>query len=331
MIDLHLHLDGSLSKEDFIVLSRKEKIGLGKDFPNNIYVSNDCPSLEVYLERFDLPLKLLQKPENLTFATRSLVLRLAQMGFIYAEIRFAPLLHTREGMSQLKAVQAAIQGLKEGLHMTKGFSANLILCCMRHASEKENLETIEVAKKLRRHHVVAVDLAGAEALHPGTYYKKIYDLARKYRLNITIHSGEATGSEEIIMALDNGAMRIGHGVHLSLDDESIARVKERSVCFEFCPTSNLQTKSLKSYSDVPLRKFLEKGIPVTINSDNMTVSDTDAIRDMKEMVKAFKLTKEEVHHLIETSIKHSFAGFFTKKKLLSRLNSKFDTYYQSVK
>jgi adenosine deaminase len=331
MIDLHLHLDGSLSKEDFIVLSRKDKVPLGKNFPNNIYVPDDCPSLEVYLERFDLPLTLLQKAENLTFATRSLVLRLAELGFIYAEIRFAPVLHTREGMSQLQAAQAAIAGLKEGLHMTKGFSANLILCCMRHASEKENLETIKVAKKLRYHHVVAVDLAGAEALHPGSYYKKIYELAQKYRLNITIHSGEATGSEEIMMALDNGAQRIGHGVHLSLDEQSVVRVLSRPVCFEFCPTSNLQTKSLKKYSDVPLRKFIEKRIPVTINSDNMTVSNTDAIQDMKQMVKAFSLTREEVYKLVETAIKYSFASFFTKKKLISRLRKNFESYYQNIK
>ncbi|HPS18810.1 MAG TPA: adenosine deaminase, partial [Bacilli bacterium] len=303
MIDLHLHLDGSLSKEDFVVLSRKDNVDLGKDFPNNIYVSKDCPSLETYLERFDLPLKLLQKPENLTFVTRSLVIRLAQMGYIYAEIRFAPVLHTLAGMSQFEAVQAAIDGLKEGLHMSKGFSANLILCCMRHASEKDNLETINVAKNLRHHHVVAVDLAGAEALHPGSYYKNIFNLAKKYRLNITFHSGEATGSDEIMMGLDNGTQRIGHGVHLSLDDNSVSRVLAKPVCFEFCPTSNLHTKSLKTYHDVPLRKFMERGIPVTINSDNMTVSDTDAIKDMREMVKTFKLTKQEVYHLLETSIK----------------------------
>jgi len=253
------------------------------------------------------------------------------MGFIYAEIRFAPVLHTREGMSQLQAAQAAIDGLKEGLHMTKGFSANLILCCMRHATEKENMETIEVAKKLRHHHVVAVDLAGAEALHPGTYYKKIFALAQKYRLNITIHSGEATGSDEIIMALNNGAQRIGHGVHLSLDEQSVARVLSRPVCFEFCPTSNLHTKSLKGYDDVPLRQFIEKGIPVTINSDNMTVSNTDAIMDMKQMVKTFSLSRKEVYALIETAIKYSFASFFTKKKLINRLNKNFESYYQKIK
>ena len=102
-----------------------------------------------------------------------------------------------------------------------------------------------------------------------------------------------------MMAIDNGAMRIGHGVHLSLDDETVNRVKENNICFEFCPLSNLQTKSLKTYEDVPLRKFMERGIDVTINSDNMTVSNTDAIAEMKTMVKTFNLTKEEVKKNIE--------------------------------
>ena len=149
-------------------------------------------------------------------------------------------------------------------------------------------------------------------------------------MNITIHSGEATGNEEIMMALNNGAQRIGHGVHLSLDEQSVNRVLSRPVCFEFCPTSNLQTKSLKGYSDVPLRKFIEKSIPVTINSDNMTVSNTDAIQDMKQMVKTFSLTKEEVYKLLETAINYSFASFFTKKKLISRLKKNFESYYQKI-
>jgi len=330
MIDLHLHLDGSLSKEDFIVLARKENIQLGPDFPHSIYISDDCPSLEDYLRRFDLPLKLLQSPENLTFVTRSLVIRLASMGFIYAEIRFAPLLHTQAGMSQCQAVQAAIDGLKEGLHMTKGFDANLILCCMRHASEKENLQTIEMANEFAHHKVVAVDLAGAEALHPGSYYKKIYDRAKRYHLNITIHSGEATGSDEVMMALDNGAKRIGHGVHLSLDEKTISRVIKSGVCFEFCPTSNLQTKSLKTYQEVPLRQFMSHGIPVTINSDNMTVSHTDAIREMAEMVKAFNLNKDEVYQLLSTSVKYAFVSRYKKHYLTKQLNKSFDSYYQKV-
>ncbi len=331
MIDLHLHLDGSLSEEDFIYLSKKYNVDLGKDFPNNIYVPADCPSLEDYLKRFDLPLLLLQTEEALEYAIKSLVRRLYNLGFIYAEIRYAPLLHTQKGMSQMDAAQAVLRGLNEVLKECPGFDANLILCCMRHAPEELNMETVEIANKLKGTRVVAVDLAGAEALHPFNYFEKIFKKAEDYGLNITIHGGEATGNDEVMMAIDGGAMRIGHGVHLSLDNCSVKKVLDNDVCFEFCPLSNLQTKSLKTYNDVPLRKFMERGIDVTINSDNMTVSNTNAIKEMAIMVKTFDLTKDEVKKLICNSIKHSFVENDVQEKLYQRMNEVFDSYYEKVK
>ena len=330
MIDLHLHLDGSLSPMDCIYLAEKYSVDLGKDFPSNLFVPSDCPSLEEYLTKFELPLKLLQDRDALKFATYSLVTRLAKMNYIYAEIRFAPLLHLEHGMSQYDAVKAALDGLEEGLQDSPDFEANLILCCMRHASMELNKETIEVARQFKGTRVVAVDLAGAERLHPSSYYKEVFDLAKKYELNITIHAGEATGSDEIMMALDNGAMRIGHGVHLSLDKETIQRVKEKNTCFEFCPTSNLQTKSLLKYEDVPLRRFMENNIPVTINSDNMTVSNVTAISEMGMMKKVFNLSKEEVLGLLSNSINYAFCSPEVKTKLKEKLANRIDEYYNNL-
>ena len=331
MIDLHLHLDGSLSQEDYIYLSKKYNIPLGDDFPDNIYVPADCPSLEDYLKRFELSGKLLQTKESLEYVTKSLVKRLYNLGYIYAEIRFAPLLHLEKGMSQQDAAEAALKGLEEGLKECPGFDANLILCCMRHSPEEINMETIEVANRLKGTKVVAVDLAGAEALHPSSYYSKIFQKAKEYRLNITIHAGEATGSDEILMALDNGAMRIGHGVHLSLDPETVRIIKEQNTCFEFCPTSNLQTKSLKTYQDVPLRKFMELGIPVTINSDNMTVSNTDVPIELTHMVETFDLSKDEVKHLFLTSIKYAFTDEKNKERLRKLIDEKIDEFYLKIR
>ena len=328
MIDLHLHLDGSIGILDYIHMSDKYGIELGDNFPLNAFVNEHCRSLGEYLEKFELPTRFLQTREALEYVTRALVVRLYQMGYIYAEIRFAPCLHTQAGLKQTEVVETVLQGLQNGLDKCPGFEANLILCCMRHVSETVNLETIEVAKKFKGTRVVAVDLAGDEVLHPCSYYKKIFDLAKKYELNITIHAGEATGSDEIMMALDNGATRIGHGVHLSLDKETINRVKENNICFEFCPTSNLQTKSLPSYKDVPLLQFLENEIPVTINSDNMTVSSTDAISEMKKMVETFNLSKKDVKALLTNSINHSFTSEEVKKKLKEKLASKIDEYYE---
>lgn len=327
MIDLHLHLDGSLSKEDFIYLADKQNINLGNDFPNNIYVSKDCKSLEEYLEKFDLPLKLMQTSEALEYCTYSLVTRLYELGYIYAEIRYAPLLHLEQGLTMSQVVEATIRGLKKGLLETKNFDANLILCCMRHAPKELNLETVEMANTYKNDKVVAVDLAGAEALHPSSYFKEVFDLAKQYKLNITIHAGEATGSDEIMQAIDNGAMRIGHGVHLSLDEHSISKVKEHNICFEFCPTSNLQTKSLKTYNDVPIEDFFDNDIPFTINADNMTVSNVTAIEDTKEMIKTFDLNLGQVRKILNNSIKYSFASLKTKIELQKALETRLNEYF----
>ena len=330
MIDLHLHLDGSLSLEDFKYLAERNHVDLGENFPKNVYVPNDCKSLEEYLTRFDLPCSLLQDEFSIAYVTASLVNRLYNAGYIYAEIRFAPQLHTNKGLTQMDAALAALDGLESALKECEGFEANLILCCMRHAEESVNIETIEVAHKLKGTRVVAVDLAGAEALHPCSYYKNVFDLAKKYGLNITIHGGEATGSDEVMMALDNGAKRIGHGVHLKVNSPDGDRCVACRTCFEFCPTSNLQTKSLKSYSDVPLRAFMEKGIDVTINSDNMTVSNTDVYQEFAHLYQTFNLSKRDVYQLLKNSIKHAFIDLELKNRLLVKLDERIDKFYSQI-
>ena len=329
MIDLHLHLDGSLSEQDFLYLAKKDGISLGNDFPNNIYVPMNCKSLEEYLMRFDLPLKLLQSKENIAHVTSSLVRRLYKMGYIYAEIRFAPQLHLQKGLTQLEVAKAALEGLESALKECKGFEANLLLCCMRHGVEEVNMETIEVANKLKGTRVVGVDLAGAEAMHPSSYYKNIFDLAKKYRLNITIHAGEATGSDEVMMALDNGATRIGHGVHLDTEKDG-PRAKKENICFEFCPTSNLQTKSLKSYKEVPLREFAKKDIALTINSDNMTVSNTDVYQEFAHLYQTFNLTKKEVYDYLCNSIDYAFCPENVKPYLHKKLDEKIEDFYKKI-
>ena len=331
MIDLHLHLDGSLSLEDFKYLAERNHVYLGDNFPKNVYVPEGCQSLEEYLTRFDLPCSLLQDEFSIAYAVSSLVNRLYQKGYIYAEIRFAPQLHTLKGMSQEDAVISAISGLKHALKDKPNFDANLILCCMRQSSTEVNMPAIELADKYRNSKVVAVDLAGPEAFHTGDFYTPLFDEANKRGLNIIIHAGEACGSDEVIRCIDLlHAQRIGHGVHLELTRENIRKMTEQRIAFEFCPTSNLQTTSLPNYEAVPLREFDRYGIMVTINSDNMTVSDTDVIKEYKHLFKTFKLQKHEIKHLLMNSINASFTSLETKTMLMNELNKKIDGFYDKV-
>ena len=329
MIDLHLHLDGSLSKEDFIYLAKKDGISLGDDFPNNIYVPEDCPSLEEYLTRFALPLTLMQTKENISYTVTSLVNRLYNLGYLYAEIRFAPLLHLEKGLTEEEVIDAAISGLNEGLKNKENFDAKLILCCMRQASDEVNLRTIEAAHKINSHKIAAIDLAGPEAFRPSLSYINVFNKAMEYGLNIIIHAGEACENDSILGALELGATRIGHGVKLALDDENVAKVKD--ITFEFCPTSNLQTKSIKTYADNPIMKFLDKGLKVTINADNMTVSNTTVLNEFKHLYKTFNLSKEIVHQLLNNSIEASFICSNKKEKFKKLLEERIDLYYNEIK
>ena len=331
MIDLHLHLDGSLSLEDFKYLAKRNGVDLGDKFPSNVYVPNDCKSLEEYLERFDLPLSLMQDEFSVAYVTKSLVERLYNDGYIYAEIRFAPQLHTQKGMSQEDAVIAALSGLKSALKGKEDFDANLILCCMRQADYETNLETVELAIKYKESRVVCVDLAGPEAFRPGDYYVNLFDRAKEGGANIIIHAGEACGSDEVVRAIELlHAQRIGHGVHYELTRENIQRVVEKRIAFEFCPTSNLQTTSLPDYEHVPLAEFDKYGIMVTINSDNMTVSNTDVLQEYRHLFNIYKFKKHEVRHFLANSINAAFISPQEKIKLLGVLDKRIDDYYLKI-
>lgn len=129
-----------------------------------------CEDLNDFLKCFDLPLSLLQTEESLEEAVYLVLSEMERDGVIYAELRFAPQLHTQKGMPQETAIQAALRGLKKS-----PIPGNLILCCMRgESNQKENMETLELARKylIEDGGVVAIDLAGAEAIFPTENYEE---------------------------------------------------------------------------------------------------------------------------------------------------------------
>ena len=277
MIDLHLHLDGSLTPREVLSLARLSGVTLPTEKQeelSSLLTFNGRGTLNDYLQKFDLPLSVLQSAEGVEFAVCSLSDRLADMGYEYAEIRFAPCLHTQKGASMGEIVQGAVKGLR-GTKLNEG----LLLCCMRGRSREENLKTVELAAEWKKQGVVGVDLAGAEALYSTENYKEVFSLAARFGLNVTIHAGEAASEESVAAALDFGAKRIGHGVAAAKSREMLQRIKRNDVLIEVCPTSNLQTGAVDSLVAHPIKIFLDQGIPVALCSDNMTVSDTDVPRE----------------------------------------------------
>ena len=319
-IDLHLHLDGAVTVDIARELARIQGIDIPEDetaLKSMLTVPEDCTSLNDFLKCFDFPLSLMQTEEGLTAAVRLVADNILSQGVIYAEIRFAPQLHTGQNMTQEDAIKAALRGLEQ----TK-LKANLILCMMRgDNTEKANRETIELAKKyiVEDGGVVAVDLAGAEALFPTEDYRELFEEVKKAGLPFTIHAGEAAGAESVKAALEFGAKRIGHGVRSYEDPQVLAIIKEQGIVLEMCPTSNRQTYAVPDMSQYPFMDYLKQGIRVTLNTDDMGIEGTTLADEYRYMEKTFGLTAEQEKTLLRNSVYAAFTSQETKQWLIKEL------------
>lgn len=315
MIDLHLHFDGSLLPQTILELAKEQGIALPSEEPDELKLflsaPADCKSLNEYLEKFDLPLSVLQTKEAIRKAMYILVRTLREQAMLYAEIRLAPQQHTKKGLSQEQVVGAALLGMQEAM-VGSFFKAKLILCCMRRGdNEAENRETVRVAASYLGRGVAALDLAGAEALYPTRDFEPIFALAREYHVPFTIHAGEADGPESVREALRMGASRIGHGVRSGEDKELLAWLRERKIPLEMCVTSNVQTKAAPSLREHPILSYLRQGLLVTVNTDNMTVSDTTIEREYSLLSAKLGMSSAEKRQLL---LNGAEAAFLTEEE-----------------
>jgi len=318
MIDLHLHLDGSLSQDDIAYLSKLNNVPYD---PKNVRLSVDesCTSLNDYLECFAFPLKVLQTEESLTYAAYSLYTRIAREGIIYAEVRFAPQLSLSRGLNQGQVVKAVIKGYEKA-HKETGIIGNFILCCMRgDHNHALNIDTVMTASKYLSKGVSALDLAGAEALFKTSTFAEEFALAKKLGIPFTIHAGEADGPASVWDALRFGAARIGHGIHSIEDPKLVAYLAKHKIPLEICPTSEVDTHCVESIKDLPIRQFLEAGVPITINTDDMTVSNVTLEGEYDKVIRTFNLSDDEVKTLWFNAVDAAFLDEKGKNELRKRL------------
>ena len=324
IVDLHLHLDGSLSPEIIIEIAKDEGITLPTfnsiELRKYLEVPPTCQSLNEYLTKFDLPNLVLQSKNGLYKATMDLLKREANDGLKYIEIRMAPQLSTLKGLTQKEVVESILAAIKDGKNQY-GIKSNLILCLMRNdKNKKDNLETINIAKEFLNKGVVALDLAGAEVLFPNEMFYEEFDIARDLNIPFTIHAGEASNSESVVTALSMGAKRIGHGIHAIEDDKVVEFLSKNKIPLEICPKSNLDTKAIKSFNELPIKEFLKKNVLVTINTDDMTVSNT-TLKNEYKILKDIGLNEKELLQIANNSIDSAFISDEEKDELKKYLIS----------
>ena len=327
---LHDHLDGGLRPATVAGLAAETGYG---DLPETdpaalaewFRSAADSGSLERYLETFQHTVGVTQTPEALARVARECAEDLAADGVVYAEVRFAPELHTQRGLSLNEVIDAVLNGFQEGERAT-GIRVSTLLTAMRTAAKSR--EIAELVVNYRDRGVVGFDIAGREAGYPPTRHLDAFEFLRRENSHFTIHAGEAFGLPSIWEAIQwCGADRLGHGVRIMDDIERrpdgtyhlgplASYVRDRRIPLELCPTSNVMTGAATSIAEHPIGLLADLRFRVTVNTDNRLMSGTTMTQEMSAVSEAFGWGVGDLRWLTVNAMKSAFIPFDQRLALI---------------
>ena len=333
---LHDHLDGGLRPQTVLDLARDTGYA---DLPGDnadeltkrLTEGAHRGHLEIYLDAFRHTVGVMQTTDALRRVAAECAEDLAADGVVYAEVRFAPELHTERGLSLGEVVAAVLDGFRvgsanaaaEGRHIT----VYALLTAMRMASR--SMEIAELAVRHRDEGVVGFDIAGAEAGWPPSRHLDAFQFLKRENFHFTIHAGEAFGLPSIWEAVQYcGTERLGHGVRIT-DDIQIspqgivrlgrlaAYIRDRRIPLEMCPTSNVQTGAAPSIAQHPIRLLRQLQFRVTVNTDNRLMSQVTLSSEFRRLAEEFGYGWSDIEWLTVNAMKSAFAGFDERLRLIN--------------
>ncbi len=325
---LHEHLDGSLRPATVYQLAEQTGHRLPVSEAHLVgdwFHQSGASSLERYLQAFAHTVGVMQTKPALTRVAIEAVEDLSSHGVVYAEIRFAPHLHTRGGLGLVEVVEAVSDGLTIGAQRT-GMEWSLILCSLRNTST--SLRTAHLAVETSGLGVVGFDLAGPERGYPAVEHLPAIEAALDAGVRVTLHAGESAGPDSISNALICGAERIGHGVEVIEDCEVVsgkirvtgtvaAEVLERRIPLEVCIKSNLDTKGWAAGSH-PVGLLHRAGFAVTLNTDNRLMSRTDPTAEFSLAVEHHGFEIGDLAIITRTALEGAFCDERLKGQIWER-------------
>jgi adenosine deaminase len=335
---LHDHLDGGLRPETIVELASEfgyrslpttDPAELGR------YFVSETPRRDLvrYLESFTHTVGVMQHKEALERVAFECVEDLAADGVVYAEVRFAPELHTDAGLGLDEVVEAVLSGFNSGMVATAAAGRPIVvralLSAMRTAAR--SLEIAELAVRYRDAGVCGFDVAGAEAGYPPTRHLDAFQFVQRENFHATLHAGEAFGLPSIWEALQYcNAERLGHGVRI-VDDITVepdgstrlgrlaSYVRDTRVPLELCPTSNVHTGVVSSIAEHPIGLLFRLRFRVTVNTDNRLMSGVTLSSELAKLAETFDWGWSDLSWLTINAIKSAFYPFDERLVLIDQV------------
>ena len=335
---LHDHLDGGLRPATLVELAAE--CGY-RDLPTtdpdelarSFVVAAPRRDLVRFLVGFTHTVAVMQHKDALERVAFECVEDLAADGVVYAEVRFAPELHTEAGLELVEVVESVLGGFRAGMAASAAAGRPIVvqalLTAMRTAAR--SLEIAELAVRYRDSGVGGFDVAGAEAGYPPTQHLDAFQLVQRENFHATLHAGEAFGLPSIWQALQwCNAERLGHGVRI-VDDITVAPdghavlgrlasyIRDRRVPLELCPTSNVHTGVVASLADHPIGLLRELRFRVTVNTDNRLMSGLTLSSELARVAATFNWGWDDLSWLAINAMKSAFYPFDDRLAIIDRM------------
>ena len=331
--ELHCHLDGSLRPETMLELAHEKGVGMPASDAESLreYMTvSDARNLEEYLERFAVTLSVMQSDSALERVAYELAEDSALDGVRYIEVRYAPVLNVREGLSLEQALEAPLRGLARA-ERELGIVGRVIVTAIRSMSPGVSQELAELAVAYRHKGVVGFDLAGGELGHPARAHARAFEYARSHDLACTCHAGEGDGADSVRQAVHVcGAHRLGHATRLIEDTSLTDYCNDRRITLEICLTSNVQTRVAPSYAMHPFREYFDRGLNVVLNTDNRLMSGVTLTDEYLHASRSLEFTFEELSRVALNGFESCFLPYDERMRLVSSVQSEIATLRMAV-
>jgi len=303
--ELHLHIEGTLEPEMMLALARRNNVALPYDTVEEIQAAYEFDGLQDFLDLYYAGMSVLVEERDFYDLTWAYLEKVADQGVTHAEIFFDPQAHTDRGIA-FETVLGGITSALETAARERGITSRLIMCFLRHLPEEQAFDALHSACR-HKDHIHAVGLDSGEAGNPPANFARVYEAARKEGFVAVAHAGEEGPAQYVTDALDIlKVSRVDHGNHALDDPALIARLVREKTPLTMCPLSNLRLKGIDRMADHPIKRAMDAGLLVTVNSDDPSYFGGYINANYQAVADALGLSKAD----IVTLAKNSFAASF---------------------
>lgn len=317
--ELHLHIEGSLEPELMFSLAKRNNIEIPYKNIEDVRAAYNFTNLQSFLDIYYAGANVLINKQDFYDLTWAYILRCVEDNVIHTEIFFDPQTHTHRGI----AFETVITGIKEALndaHKKFGITSNIIMCFLRHLSQEDALETFKMALDYKDD-IIGVGLDSSEIGNPPSKFEEVFKKAKEEGFKLVAHAGEEADVSYIYEALDLLEIhRIDHGVQSINSEELMERLKEEQIPLTVCPNSNIELKVFQTYKEHNIKKMLDYGLNVTVNSDDPAYFKGYMNKNFLNLCENLPLTKEDIIKLVKNSFRSSFISDELKEKYLKKVD-----------